>query len=487
MSRSKVIVHLNKNSFPEVGLVGHMNSVRDAKPPKDVKDDYKNLQGIEQGNVLSAINSLYDYSDTLNGGCVVSAASMDDMVLNLVFDDNLGKTYKFLGMDIDEECNAVIPLLNGKIVVAPMFDKSLIKDEIKNVVRGRYTSDDTKDFITADIDSLNLDFIRKLITALKTGKGYDFVKGGSYSSVDPTILTSMFSDMGKSISNFNSVILSLVHVKMSEVLNDNSNDSEDNYRKVISCIALYWENVLNRYNNMYTTLAGLDLWSDVTSKIMGPSRFNSEMESSITCENAETGELENRVISFRGVAVNGSTVDSNAIRKSADSSLLDILISRRDSTSEDELKDFLVGCIDTTGIDDIYGMSNEELQALSALDTLQYIDEDATTVRESYDMDDPDERGLFIRSVVNSYTRNFKSFKPVNDFDVTEKLADMIENGDLEKSKPVSLGLVVDTDPDGDIITSSDGEIKATFNKKDLLKVLKLLEKTTKELVKSFG
>ena len=130
-----------------------------------------------------------------------------------------------------------------------------------------------------------------------------------------------------------------------------------------------------------------------------------------------------------------------------------------------DIRAILLSNIDSTDIDDLWSLTDEEAQALSVLDSLRYIDEDADISRESYDMNDPDQRGLFVKSCIRSYDRNFKEFKPATQYDVTEALAELVERGDIESNPEITQAeYAQDTTLSGDIVTSTNSVVMRKVN-----------------------
>lgn len=125
---------------------------------------------------------------------------------------------------------------------------------------------------------------------------------------------------------------------------------------------------------------------------------------------------------------------------------------------------------------------------MSVIDSLRYIDEDADISKASYDMDDPEQRGLFVKSCIRSYERNFKEFKPVTNYDVTEALADIVERGDIESNPEVTMDAYTqDQSLTGDVVTSTQGQVVMKVNTQDLKRIMKLVNKFSKDILDGFG
>ena len=195
------------------------------------------------------------------------------------------------------------------------------------------------------------------------------------------------------------------------------------------------------------------------------------------------------MVSFSGISKNGGVFDQNIIRKQASGSIgsvANILHVKTTSYSNLELKPVLMSNVDQTDVD-VWSLTDEECQALSVLDSLRYIDEDASMSRATYDMNDPDQRGLFVKSAIRSYERNFREFKPATQYDVNDALADLVERGDIESQPEVTQNEYAnDSSLPGDVITSTDGEVILKANVTDLVRILKLVRKFSEEIKKGF-
>ena len=136
--------------------------------------------------------------------------------------------------------------------------------------------------------------------------------------------------------------------------------------------------------------------------------------------------------------------------------------------------------------DNPYDLTPEEVQAVSNYDSLRNVDDDAKTCIESYNMDDPDERALFLKSAIRSYERNFREYKPSNNYDVTEAMSNLIENGERFKDRIVS-----DSDYNGEdssvyVVTATNDELKLNVDKRSILRVAKLIDKELTAIQKLF-
>ena len=486
MASYSVKIDIASSMFPEVGTPIYPNTVKDAKPSKDIKEDYVDLvQGTDmaRGSMDRAMRD-----------SVIDEATPQCLKMHFDYEKDTSKTYKFLGMDVDEDYNAIIELGTGHIIVGSMFDRDVVLNNVKNY-RSYGFSDSDKELCVNIVNSLNQEDVRKISTAIKTGIAYDVIRkaSNSYGSVDASMLTGLVNILNKdggNISNleFKSILLNLVHAKTQEQLaTKSSGSSKDMAAIVLSALMLYWSDLADEYSAIYASLACLDLWSDVNKKMTSGEHFNSLMSKCVTITDNATGLDDGGIISFAGISKNGATTDDNITRKSSADAMRALSSTLKGGSQNIDPIDLLVGFADLDGIDDVYSLSREELQALSILDSLQYIDEDAILCKESYDMNNPDERGLFVKSAIRSYERNFKEFKPAENYDVTEALAEMVERGDISTNPNIVIpkedateGSVEDT------VTASKEDLNVQVNKKNFLRIMKLVNKSTSQILKGF-
>lgn len=483
MASKSIQISISNSTFPELGTPINPVPAKDAKLSRADKADYKGfLSEVSIANSqISRIRTYYP------------SASIDQNNISLKVDYESGtsKTYKFLGMDVDEDFDAIIKLPQGHVIVGSMFDRDKVLEKFNRVSRNM-TVDDSY------INNLSIDAVRKMATGLKTGLAYDIISknSGSSGSIDPKTLSSVFKSISDEIGvsnsgkpKFKSIILNLVHEKKEENQSIATNVTPDDIlAKIAQSIIMYWtQELLPKYNSLYSLLADIDLWQDMGKRALGETEMTSRMSNCVKIIDNASG-ISDSTISISGVARNGSITDANVIRTASASGLEvvgETLGSNYPYKSVDDMHDLLAGFMDTESVGDVFSLSDSEMQALAVIDSLKYIDEDATLCADSYDMKDPEQRGLFVKSAIRSYERNFKEFKPANHYDVTESLAEMVEKGDII-SKPVVSQSAATDDTEEDTVTSTVDEIDVTVNKSRLLKVMKLVYKTTSSILKGF-
>lgn len=494
MASFKAKIHIPADMFPEIGQPMSPRGVKDAKPSKELKDDYVSYCQ----ETVAASENLKNLACTYGEVFSSDSGAVD---FNFDYEKETSKTYKFLGMDIDEDYNAVIKIGSGHIVVGSMFDR----DSIKKILNWdlRWSDSDTKDLCLDMVDKLNENDVRLLSTGIKTGQAYTIASSRNDSYVDPDswsklihiVINSTMGSSGGGISHtFKSIILNLVHEKDLEQTAVKVSSSDNSYASLIlSAIMKSWYELAGKYSEMLSASACIDIWSNINRRMTGADVFNARMESCVTLTDESTGEVLKGGVSFSGASKNTSATDAGIIIDYSRNAMFQLANAVQDNRASDDVDvtDLMLGFADVSGIDDIYSVSKAELQAMSVLDSLQYIDEDAELCKETYDMNDPDERGLFVKSSIRSYERNFKEFKPAENYDVTEALADIVDRGDVNAAPNLIPDMNTSTPDDElgatDVITTKKSEeIKADKIIEDLKKVLKLVNKNTTKILAGF-
>lgn len=487
-------INLNASDFSELGLPNSTETVDSLKG----SDFGKTIKGKKKDDLIgytrSANRARRAISDAVSDlGGVINNSSM---LLNLMYEDGIPHTYKFLGMDIDGDYRAIIPFGDGCVIVCSLIDKEFIKSEIESSRR----FDDTSKRRAIDYVKSSSDVIfRKISTAMKTGILYDMFKGiqnqnkDNFDLTDAVKLVDLIKDdvqYGQSADtalDFKSILLTLVHDEKKKV--ENIAGSDNSYNEVccllISSLFTYWrEHVIKVYTDIHRVLSEIDLWSSLYKECVGDADFNQRFSKSVDII-SETGEILPGNVSFSGVARNGDIMDADTFRDSAQQAIMPmekILSGKSSSVDSSFFQDLMLGMIDYEMFDNPYELTESELQAISSYDSLKNVDSDAKVCMESYNMDDPEERGMFMKSAIRSYERNFRDFKPQENYEVTEALSNMIENGERFKNR-----IVPDETYDGEdtsvyVVTSSSGEVRIQIDKQSILKVAKLSEKVVKEI-----
>lgn len=310
--------------------------------------------------------------------------------MNYTYEDSTSKTYKFVGMDVDEDFNAVIKVGEGHIIVGPMFDRKKVDSlvYVSNDDFGeRWMDSSTKSFykdkIKQVVSKISENNVRKIATSLKTGSFYSLRKMGDTSTMHEYtdfldgfvrgVLGDYKQDISNSVdtsdSSFSSVILNIVHKKEIEresVRNDVEVSTDDQTIRIIrgflTALFKYWSLLATHYSQINSELSALDLWSGLNKRVIGDVDFNSRISKSMELVDSDTGELVERVVSFSGVSKNGGVFDSNVIRDQASQGLMSLggFISGSFDRSIPDIKSILISNIDSTDIEDVWSLTDEE-------------------------------------------------------------------------------------------------------------------------------
>lgn len=530
MSSFELSINIKGSEFPELGCpttpVKKVNIVKGLKPSKFEKDTFKDDWGYYESDVNSLYKDRVRKLDGVNGNDIKD----DYMSLKLHFEKDISKTYKFMGMDIDEDFNAVIPIGSGAIVVANMagIGKGEVEEKLGTKYKNTFSSKSGKaqyDEATNIINRIDSNGFRRILTRVKCGGLFSCIKNISKNKgIDRDIYLDVkeYTDLLKNVAvSSNSIILSIINEKEKKKNEidldsykkspgswDTDSDSNSDLEEIILArIFIYWSDVLNYYKSVHTLLSTLDLWSNLGKRALGDKDFNNRMGSCCSIVDNETGEVTNRVVSFTGVSESFSIAGKELLFEEISNSYnnLALSISGRGTTDnskfiegEDAVDNLFKGNFDQTDV--FVGQNNkislDEMQALSSLDSLRYIDEDAELSKSSYDMKDPYDRALYVKSAIRSYERNFKDFKPAGSYDVPNTLAELVENDKIESNPIISYeefldkaekNAITDNDRQRDIVTSTMEELKAGLGRRDLMKIMKLVSKLSDRILKNFA
>ena len=522
MSSFVLSVNINKSDFPEIGSpvepiepsnVKFSKKGASSREKKDFKSDYSHYTkdvSRERKRItkLSGINSF-----TVNGSTV--KADFD-------FEKEVSRTYKFMGMDIDEDFNAVIPIGSGAVVVANMagFGTDKFKKEKSNSIKEVFKLRGDLSTYNKAVDIINKmgeEGFRKILTRLKCGGLYDLVKGISKDGkVDKRIYSDIkeYAGIVERNNDFlsNSIILSIVNEKekkkteinLDSYKEESSSDTELE-ESIFSIVVTFWSDLLDYYNSVKTLLSTLDIWSFMGRWSMGDQEFNKKLESCFSLLDNTTGEVTNRVISFTGASENLSIAGQEYTGERISNVFYNLgagVIGASNNVkksinfieNEGDTQFLFYGNFNQTDTPYTAEMTIDEMQALSSLDSLRYVDDSAELAKSSYDMSDPYDRALYVKSAIRSYERNFREFKPGINYDLPNTLAELVENEKIESNPIISYDRFVgaesapeDVNKGMDIVTSSMDELRAGLNRRDLLKIMKLVNKISDRLLKNFS
>ena len=496
-------INIPDGTFYEIGGPYNPKEFKDSGLPRSERvyfEGYRrNVNNAESG-IQSALNTLSGMGKLDD----LSLYSGKDVKLTVDYEKGSVSTWKFLGMDISDNFDAVIRLGGGYVIVGNLFDPAFgIANMTLNF--GYSMSESKFNSVKLLVSNLKEQNVRKLATAFKTGAFYDIFSTKNHLEMSAKSVYRKVSDIllegvdtSENAYNFSSIILNLIDFKeknksaVAKASSGSDDASVSGY--VVSLILDSWVRLSNAYNAYYTIFSSLDLWSGFCKKRITPYEFNSRMSGCVNLVSNADGSVDDSMVSFSGVALNDSISDANIVRKLASDNLSSVsrLFGDPDniniySFNSIDFSSLLYSNVADGDVSDLYSLTEEEAQALSVLDSLRYIDEDARFCKSTYNMDDPEERGLFVKSAIRSYERNFKEFKPAYNYDVNDAMADLVEAGDIESSPVIPRDVALSSDDTNNNFTSDTANIlKVKVDVSGITKALKLVNKVTSKIIEGF-
>lgn len=502
-------INLNSADFPEIGLPLY------PKSSKDVKSQIPQLKGKIKSDydlyVQSEERSTYDIQrdikDVLSGSC-----DGNGIAFSLSYEKGIPHTYKFLGMDINDDYQAVIPVGDGYVIVGDMFDcKSIIAapSEIDGDSLLHNVNSNAYRLSINFLKSCSSEFARKITTALKSSVLFEEYKAAEDADVDhmgPEIqarvvdIVKEYMGVGSPDGSmtYKSILLNLVHedmAKKAEIGKTDSNDSMGAATAVAIQLFCYWNSILKTYLTIHKALSSIDMWQSVGRRLLGDKEFNSRLEDSIYLTD-DSGKLPG-IASISGVARNWDILDTNTNREAASTAFRTLtrkMASPYTEFNRESVRDLMISNIDWEKFDNPYELSAEDLQAVANYDSLKFIDEDVKVHAEAYDLDDPTERGMFIKSVAKSYDRNLRDYVSKDDYNsvLVDSISDLVDrrNNILARTSSDATSFTNNTDTDSEdlayTVTSSSNELMTAETKGLMLKVAKLIRKNLEHIDKMF-
>ena len=433
-----------------------------------------------------------------------------------VYTDKQVDTYKFLGMDVSDDFNVYIKTYSGSIRVESLYDRELILNARCDFDRGQTKgkiSRSRANEIANEVFSENgvgYDIARAVATALKCGGAYSLASGIKKLGINSTedamglLSKSVLADVvrnytgdktAKSDSDiFDSIVYNIVKSKV-QVQNLATSDEgvDDIVFIALKYLFYYWGTIAGLYSRVKVVLGSLDTLSYIARLQLGDTEFFAkyknmyefrDMHPSEEFDNAaELPEQPAVGFSLSGIVKTHAYTDYLPIK-----GVSDIMLNIDNISYFKNFTDILVSNVDTydqNSLGDIDVLSDEELQALSNIDALRYMTSDDSSLNPSaYDLSDKDERDLYFDSVVRTYDKKFKAYKPTKDTGIVTSLLDTVENGTIN-----SLELITrDAEDDGitDVISLTGTELQIDSDKKMLRRILMLVHKMSTKLLKKF-
>lgn len=433
-----------------------------------------------------------------------------------VYTDKQVDTYKFLGMDVSDDFNVYIKTYSGSIRVESLYSRDLILNSNcefdRGQTKGKISRGRAKE-IANEVFSENgmgYDIARAVATALKCGGAYSLASGVKKMGISSTedamgllsksvladIVRNYTGDKGSSTENdvFDSIVYNIVKSKVNVQNMAVFDETVDDIVFVtLKYLFYYWGTIAGLYSRVKVVLGSLDTLSYIARLQLGDTDFFSqyknmyefrEMHPSEEFDNAtELAEQPAVGFSLSGIVKTHAYTDYLAIKGASD-----IMLNIDSAEAFKNFNDILISNVDNTdqnSLGDIETLSNEELQALANIDALRYMTSDDSSLNPSaYDLSDKDERDLYFDSVVRTYDKKFKAYKPVKDTGIVNSLLDTVESGTIN-----SLELITrDAEDDGitDVISLTGTELQIDTDKKMLRRILMLVHKMSTKLLKKF-
>lgn len=501
-----------------------------------------------------------------------SAELINSFNLDLEYiDGEVPKTYKFFGMDVDEEFESVIKLPSGYVVVDSLLDREGIQNildtlhnrnnlkemfNLKQLDLGEAIADENGNLTDSAYEEIYNEMleavktlderdVRAIVTRLKLGGIYDIysnLKNGKELKPILTEISDMLKDSVKDSldskyaqnSSLKSIILTMVKEesrKKDAVSHVATEIDKDVLVKAVSYLLVgvlidSWADISEKTTKIRMVMASMDAWSDVNRRILGDEGFFNKVNG-LGCMTIG-GSLKpskadkKKMIAFNGQFINGNVMYDEYMSRDLNSQIVPQLakffgcgIIDKDTVTQtsnkiigfdyeelvetfaDDADMLLASNIDREQIKDYDKLSCEDLQAISAVDSLVYIDDEAKIMKEQYDFTDPNERQVYLKSVLDMYNTEFRDFRDRED-EVDESLYELVENPDKVSNRiRASIRDKAYKDDDGQdtvgneespimAVTESETMMKVRENKKILQRIGKLIYKMLKEVDKDF-
>lgn len=431
-----------------------------------------------------------------------------------VYMDRQVDTYKFLGMDIADDFCAYIKTYSGSIRVESLYNRDLILKSCCDFNKGTSKISRNKAMEIADDvfseNGVGYDIARAVVTALKCGGAYSIASGIKKLNIDSTedavsfLSKSVLGDIVRNYTGdvssqpadsvFDSIVYNIVKDKVNVQTMASSDESVDDVVFVaLKYLFYYWGTVAGLYSRVKVVLGSLDTLTYIARLQLGDTEFFARYKTIYEFRGMDESEEfdiapelpEQPAVGFSlsGIVKTHAYTDYLATKSASD-----IMLNMDNIDYLSEFTDILVSNVDDydqNSLGDNTVLSDEELQALSNIDALRYMTNDDSSLNPSaYDLSDKDERDLYFDSVVRTYDKKFKAYKPTKDTPIVDSLLDTVEKGTIN-----SLNLIArDAEDDGvtDIISLTGTELQIDADKKMLRRILMIVHKLSTKLLKKF-
>ena len=539
------------------------------------ENPYKNGEFIKFGEAIPILkttkrmsNEEVDKIDKLND----IAVSYNNTVSQIGFDYGMvklvepRKTFKFLGMDIDDEFNIVCKLSNFDVIIGSLFS---IVGDFPNY---------------QDYPVITKKNMRKIVTKLKTETMYDLVREfkyaneyvANYDSISHAITTGnndifprvndfldtkvvehikninkllsdysyLDSNYNKKTSGYKSIFMNLLsesEKKRDEskgiIASNNEKDPENKmWLSFTRDLFKFFSVKVDRYSSYKIYFGMVDLFTEYINILLDKSK-NIEVLV-LDDESDDPMNMDSITINASGVAkdLNAWGLESDSVR----SSIVDLFIPSIHLTADlidagnidniemhtydikgapykflKDIRDMYSNFVDSgpryvgdylfddvllSNISDddyVSGLSDTDMQALSIIDSLRYLDDVFYSASKTYDLSDESQRLMLFESVMDSYSRNFVKLKNENN-DIIDSISKTIDDNSVNGVEKIFKGNIYsdkeDSEMGGTILNPR--EVYYTTTEKQALvrehiemlgRVLKMSNKVFKTVLDDFN
>lgn len=498
-------------------LITSAEYITDSINSDSYENPYKKGEFIKFGEAIPILkttkrmsNEEVDKIDKLND----IAVSYNNTVNQIGFDYGMvklvepRKTFKFLGMDIDDEFNIVCKLSNFDVIIGSLFS---IVGDFPNY---------------QDYPVITKKNMRKIVTKLKTETMYDLVREfkyaneyvANYDSISHAIATGntdifprvsdfldskvvehikninkllsdysyLDSNYNKNISGYKSIFMNLLsesEKKRDEskgiIASSNEKDSENKmWISFTRDLFKFFSVKVDRYSSFKIYFGMVDLFTEYINILLDKSK---NIEVFVFDDDSDDPtNMDSITINASGVAkdLNAWGLESDSVR----SSIVDLFIPSIDLTADlidvgniDNIEmhtydikgapykfmkdirdvysnfadsgpryvgDYLFDDVLLSNISDddyVSGLSDTDMQALSIIDSLRYLDDVFYSASKTYDLSDESQRLMLFESVMDSYSRNFVKLKNENN-DIIDSISKTIDDNSVNGVEKIFKG-----------------------------------------------
>jgi len=459
-----VILELKASNFPETGIPFKLNKVlKYTKDNKQYKKDWEEF--VEHCRSIKNVSDIDDFYSN----------SLDTTTIEMQVFNGKPKTFKFLGMDVTEDLDVVIQGSYGTIFVGELYNPDIVSRILKNVQR----IDEAK--IDRIITGINKDTLLVAIENLKLGSmvnAPDKMSGFDSSAFSDDVkhfdfLKPVIDDvLNLGGMTYSSIVMNLVNTKIStgdvptekEVLN-----------AIYTGICTNWNTLIHRYYLVSRVISAYSMFLDLYGKL-----FGKDTTRKIVNQSSKPAGLIGCLEGYaKDSSIEGRTL-SCTVAKDLIGSVM-ILNVAGNSTMKYPIETYMTTMFDFSNKVDITTMDKKTALAYSVLDGLKYTDEDLNLVSQNYDMNDPEEREVFLKNVITGYKKKFENFNNDRGISIDDNIINAVIP--VDNTSIDILNVAKSTDPNEVI----DVEVsRVSFNKTNLLNACKLIARLTNILNAEF-